>query len=129
VSWAAAFFGLFAFLYLFRLMRVPARASEVVSRARRAVADLRDRDLPEDAKERAMQAHSIRLFQLFLVVTGCALVALAVPAAIIAILGAAGVVDVKEVLELTTTWPFLIAATAAALVAWIVARTLRSWTS
>ena len=72
-----------------------------------------------------MQAHSIRLFQLFFIVTGCALVALAVPAAVIAILGAAGVVDARDVLEVSTSWQFFLAATVAALAAWLGARALR----
>ena len=110
MSWVAALFVLVAFLVLVRVLRIPDRTTQIMRRGRLAAADLKNPKLDEREKERAVQAHAVRMFLMFLVISGCFLVALAVPLGIVALLELGGVVDSQAVLEVSVSWEFLIVA-------------------
>lgn len=122
MSWAAAAFLVGAFFYLLHLLRVPARAADVVARARQAVAVIRARELDDAQKEAAVQAHSKALFGQFLVITIFAAVALAAPLSVIAALQTFGVVDFDEALARTMSWQVLVGATVLGLLMWRLLR-------
>lgn len=106
-----------AFLLLLMQFGVPARASMVLARCRQALADMRDRALPDEEKERRVQQHALAMFAGFLWLTGASLLALALPAALLWLLGTTGVVDFDAIMAETLSWPVLIAATVLGLVA------------
>lgn len=111
MTWAAALFVVVAFVVLAQLLRIPTRASNVIRRSRTAVADLRNTELDDREKERAMQSHATSLFGLFAILTATSAVALAVPVGVIALLDAAEVLDAQAVLETGVSWEFLLVAT------------------
>lgn len=111
MTWAAALFVVVAFVVLAQLLRVPARAARVIKHSRDAVADLRNSELSDLEKERAMQVHAKGLFVLFVFLTVSAATALAVPIGLIALLDAADLVELDAVLETGLSWEFLFVAT------------------
>jgi hypothetical protein len=108
LTWAAALFVVAAFVVVAGLLRIPTRAREVLAHSRQAFADLRDPALDERAREKAVQGHALRLLWLFLVVTGSAAFALALPFGLIVLLDSAGLVAIDAVIALTLSWPFLL---------------------
>jgi hypothetical protein len=112
VRWAAALFLVVAFMALISRLGVPGRASAVVERSRRALADVRSNSLTELDKERAVQAHARSLFASFLVITALSAIALLLPVGVVWLLAAAGLLDFDAVLAATLSWPILLAATA-----------------
>ena len=118
MTWTAAAFVVAAFFWLLQVLRVPARAGDVVARSRDALRVMRDSDLGEDAKEAAVQAHAKALFGQFFAITGSAAIALAAPLGVVGALHAAGVVSFDAVVDRTMSWPVLVGATVVGLVAW-----------
>lgn len=114
---AAALFLVLAFLALLALLRVPARASAAIARAKLAMAELRSAELSDDDKERRMQAHARSLFSSFLLLSTLLSVSLLLPVAIVWGVAQAGLVDLDAALEATLSWPVLLIATVAAFVA------------
>ena len=111
MTWAAADFLVIAFLMILSTLRVVPRAGEVLLRSRAAVAELRSTTLTDEEKERAMRVHSGRLLGLFLVLSGSVLVAVAVPAGVVALLDLAGVLSLDQVLDRLASWQLLVAGT------------------
>jgi len=122
VSWAAAALLIGAFFYLLHLLRAPARAADVVTRARAAVQVLKDRELGDEQKEAAMQAHSKAMFAQFFLITAFAAVALAAPLGVLWGLHVAGALDFDETLAHTMSWPVLVGATVLGLLMWRLLR-------
>lgn len=118
MSWAAAAFVIGAFFWLLQLLRVPARAADVVTRSRQALQTMRDRALDDDAKEAAIQGHAKAMFGQFLMITIAAAAALTAPLGVVGALHAAALVDFDEVIERTMSWPVLVGATVLGLAAW-----------
>ena len=114
---AAALFLVLAFLALLAVLRVPARAGAAIARARQAMADLRSKELDDDQKERAVQAHALALFGAFALLTALTAVALLLPAGVVWLAAQAGAVDFDAALDCTMSWPVLLVATVAAVVA------------
>lgn len=126
MTWVAALFVVAAFVGIAHLLRMVPRAQEVLARSRQAVADLRDPDLGEIERERAVQAHAGRLLLLFLILTASAAVALAVPFGAVALLDAAGVLSLDAVVDLTVSPAFLVGTIAGGFAAWWVLRRRRA---
>lgn len=122
MSWIAALFLVAAFLLLANALRIPAHAREVIARSRRAALDYRDPALDERARERAVQGHAVRLLGLFVLVTVCAGIALGVPLGVLALLDAAEVVALDEVIAITVSVPFLVGTLVGGVVVWQWAR-------
>ncbi len=119
---AAALFLVLGFLALLAALRVPPRAAVAIARARSAVADLRSTTMDDLEKEQAVQGHAKALFGAFLMITGLSAVALLAPAAVVWLLSSQGLVDFDAAVEATLSWPILVGATAAALVALRIGR-------
>lgn len=112
MTWAGAMFVCATFLLLTKVFRVAPIARAVFGCTRRAVRDLRDPNLGDLERERAVRSHALRLLRLFVVIALAALAALALPLGLIALLDAAGVMQLDAVIALTTTPLFLLVATA-----------------
>lgn len=114
--WTAALLLVLACLGLLRVLRVPQRAAAVLVRTKQAVADIRSKTLSDLDKERAMRAHSVALFGQFLLITALTLLALAIPAGVVWLLGKAELIDFEAVLDATLSWSVLLVATIAGFV-------------
>jgi len=122
LTWAAAIFVVAGFLVLARLFRVPALAQAVLGHSRRAFADLRDRSLGDREKERAVQSHARRLLLGALGIVLASAAALTLPYCAVALLDAAGVVELDAVVARTITPAFLLVVTALGVVAAVILR-------
>lgn len=105
---AGAVFLVVGFVTLLNVLGVPRRSRLVLDIGRRSVSDLRNPELTDDAKERALQAHSLKLFNLFfqLAVGGAA--AIVLPGAVIWLLDRVGIVSFDAVMATTVSWQFLL---------------------
>ncbi len=106
---------------LHALALVP-KATEAVTLARRSMADLRNPELDDDAKQAAMQRHAKRLFGLFFVITLGSAVAVLIPIGIVYLLDVVHLVSLTDALETTITWQFIVATVVLYLVGWWVLR-------
>jgi len=111
LTWAAALFVVAAFLILAKWFRVPALSAEAIGHCRGALRDLKNPSLAEVDKERAVQSHARRLLVLFFGITLASGAALALPLGAIALLDAAGLLELNAVLTEAASAPFLGAAT------------------
>jgi len=112
LTWAAAAFLVIAFLVLLQLQRVPARVAEIGATSKAALRTLRDPAASDAEKEQRMRSSSLQLFALSARISFATLVALALPAAIVALLAAGDLVDFETVLLRTLSWPILVGGTA-----------------
>lgn len=98
-----------SFSVLLERMRVIGRARE----AKTIVADcldvLRDRQLTDRAKERALQGTAIRLFQLSGRMVGLSLVALLIPLGVVFVLDYLSMASLSDVMVILQRWDFLLA--------------------
>lgn len=120
--WAAAFLLVMGFLALLFAFGVPDRAKAAIDRSRQALAVVRDKQLSDLEKEKAMQEHAKRMFGLFATITLTSALALAIPVGIVALLDYAQVLDMQTVLDRTLSWQVLVAATVIGLAAFAVRR-------
>lgn len=108
-----------AFVLILRLLRAAEVGGAVLGTARGAVATMRAPDLDDAAKEAAVRRASGRLFKGFLGIAGIGLAALGLPAALVWAGSAAGLYSLDEVAAIATGWPFLVASSIGATLAWI----------
>ena len=108
MTWAAALFVAAAFLVLAKWFRVPALAQVVLGHGRRALHDLQDRSLGEREKERAARSHAGHLLLGALGIVVASAAALALPFGAVALLDAAGVVELDAVVARTVSPTFLL---------------------
>ena len=108
----AAFVGL-TFISLLKTFRLLERAPHVMAISTRALRDLRDPLLDDDAKEARMREHARTLGLLFTRLAGGTLVALAIPLSVVWVLDAAEILSLNRVLDALSSWPLLFAGTLA----------------
>ncbi|HEY0946610.1 MAG TPA: sulfotransferase [Opitutaceae bacterium] len=108
MAWLGASLLVAGFAVLCKLFGLVSGTRQVVIRARQSLLVLGDATLPDEAKEKALQAHALHLFRLFglLVVGGAA--ALALPLAGLWGADRYGLFSWDEVLATTLSWPFLL---------------------
>ncbi|MBI1252536.1 MAG: hypothetical protein GC189_13825 [Alphaproteobacteria bacterium] len=106
--------------FLLRAFGVVGRFGEIMRDSRSGFAALSDAALDDDAKERAAQQASVRLFQHFLIVTLSAAAALAAPLAALWALDAVGAISLARVLGVLASWPFLIGALAVTVAVFLI---------
>ena len=113
--------GFVAIIYALKL--IP-RGIEVVTVSNRALADLRNRELDDYAKEVAMQSHAKRLFALFLLLLFGGALALILPLGIIYLLEVGGILSFQAVIDTTISWEFLVPTTVVSLIVlwWLISR-------
>jgi hypothetical protein len=115
---AGAIFLVVGFVALVKAFGLVRKCGEVLALARSSLAVLRNPALDDDAKESALQSNAMKLFSLFVLLTGGAALALALPAGLIWILDVLHIVSLRAVLETTLSWQFLLASTLIGVVAW-----------
>ena len=118
---AAALFLVAGFLVVARVLRMVPHAREVMARSRAATRDLRDPDLDELAREKAIQGHAIRLAVLFALLVLASAAALALPLGVVYLFELTGLVETTAVVDATLSPTFLIGVTTAVLV-WTISR-------
>lgn len=84
-------------------------AREVVARSRESLDLVRDRSLDDDAKEKRLQRHAVRLAQLVVILAGGSLLALGLPLAGVWLLDLIGVGSLGRVLSVLQRIDFLAA--------------------
>lgn len=102
------------------LLEMPGRAREVADRARESLRVLRDPELEDRMKERALRRQALQLFRLLGILAGGSLLALAVPLSCVWLLERAGAASLDEVLAMLEHPAFLSGATLIGLVAYLV---------
>lgn len=111
------------FVAIFKALELVEKSRDAVSLGRRAVADLRRTDLDDREKEKVLQAHSLRLFSIFFRLALGGAAAVLVPAGIVRLLAAAGLLSFDAVMELALGWEFLLGSTVTViLVLWLIER-------
>jgi hypothetical protein len=112
--------GVVLFLFSIKLTRVVALVGRSFADARRAALVRAAPDLDADAKEAAARAAALGMFGAFFHITLRVLFALGLPAALIAGMAAAGVVDGTALKAAITNWYFIIGSTIVMLAFWKV---------
>ena len=119
MSLAALIAGVLVFVALLKAFGAADTGASALRTARAAVATLSDAGLGDDAKEAAARAAAAALFRSFLVLVGIAVAALGSPALLVWAGSAAGLYRFDHAVAAATGWPFLLASTLLAIVAWI----------
>lgn len=104
------------FAVLFQTLGLVARARQVVAIAVESMRIAANARIADDDKERMLQKSAIRLTGLLLYLVVGSLLALLVPAGVVRLLDAAGVMSFDEVFELLLNWKFIMAGTFIAIV-------------
>ena len=126
MSFLLAVFVVVAFAAVLERLHLPDRAREVRDRANDALAVLRDPALSDARKERELQGHSVALFRLLGILVGGSALALALPLAVVWLLGQVGVSSFGAVLSVLERLDFLAAVTVAGLLGYLVYRKVSS---
>jgi hypothetical protein len=97
-----------AIIVLLKLFRLVPLARDAIQAARRSYAALRDPQLSDDEKEKALQAYALRLFGLFLLITLAAAAAFGLPVAALWLAGRWGLLSFTGAMDATLSWEFLV---------------------
>lgn len=109
IAWLLAAASAVLFLLLLQRFGVIGRGREALMQAQAALGDLRNPELDDLAKEKALQAHSGRLFLSFFWLTLGMGAALALPTGLLWLLERGGLGGVDEVVGVMLSWPFIVA--------------------
>ena len=108
-AWLGAGFIIIGFGWLLARLGLVEIARDVAAQSRQSMAVMRNPALDDDAKEAAMQAAAKAMFALFFKLTAGLAVALALPMALVWAVAQTGVVSFDHIIEVSLTWPFLLA--------------------
>lgn len=108
-AWIGAGFIVIGFGWLLARLGLVEIARNVGARSRESMAVMTNAALDDDAKEAAMQAAAKAMFGLFLKLTAGLALALLLPMALVWLVAKTGVVSFDHVIEVSLTWPFLLA--------------------
>ena len=122
MSLALAVGVVLGFAGVLHLLELPARATEVGRRSREALETLRDRDLDDDAKARALRRHSLRLFVLMGILLGGSVLSLGLPLGGVWLLDRAGIASLPAVWSVLESPGFLAATVVGGTGLWLVGR-------
>ncbi len=122
IEYAGAIFLVIGFVFVLKVLKLVEKSTRVVNISKQAVAELRDTELSEDAKEAAMQSHAVQLLGLFVLITIGGIAAIFLPLAIVWGLDRLQLVSLDGVLEVAFSWPFIIAATVLIVLAMVIKR-------
>jgi hypothetical protein len=125
MSYVGASLLVVGFLATAHLLGIVDLAASVFARSREALADLRNPDLDDDAKERALQGHAGKLFGAFLLLVLMFAIALVVPLGVLYLLDLPGWLPLEGSMDVAMSWPFLVASAVVITVAVIVLRRTR----
>lgn len=122
IHYAGAIFLVVGFIWIFKAFGLVEKSTRVVDISRRAVSDLRDDSLDDDAKESAMQDYAKQLLALFFLITIGGIAAVLLPAAVIWGLDRLQLLSYEAVLGVALSWTFLLATTVLICIAVVIAR-------
>ena len=122
IEYAGAIFLVIGFIFILKITGLVEKSTRVIGISKQAVAELRNAELSDDAKETAMQTHSKQLAGLFLLITIGGAAAIFAPFAVIWGLERLNLVSVDGVLGVALSWPFIAASTVLIVIALIVNR-------
>lgn len=107
----AASFVVVCFAGIAHIIGLLHRTTEVIVVSKKSIMILRNATLDDHAKEKALQQHALKLFQLFgLLLFGSSL-SLAIPFGLIWIGDFAGLISLKAVIDILMCWEFLVGVT------------------
>jgi hypothetical protein len=118
---AALILSVAAFVAVLRLTGVVTIASEAVTTARDATRALRASGLGDDEKEARSRQAAARLFASFARIAAIGVLALGLSGGVVWLGAAAGLYDLAAAAAVAGGWPFLLGASVAATLGWIVA--------
>ena len=111
------------FVLLFVRFRILEMSKESIQMSLVALSELRSFELDDDAKEATLRKHAKYLFVRFLVILTGALGAVVIPFSLVWLLARFSLFTVEAVLEVTFSWPFLLASSIAVIFAcWLAYR-------
>ena len=121
-SYVGASLLVLGFLAVIHVLGLVRRASVTFDLSRRALADLRNPELDDDAKEKALQAHARGLFGVFFVVVLTFAVAFFLPLGVLWLLDAVGILSYDGAMDVAMSWPFLVVSAVVIVAAVLVLR-------
>ena len=95
------------FIVLLKLLSTINRGKKVLKISRSAVTIIRNPDLDDQKKEKAMQKHAVKLLSSFFLITITSIFALAVPLFIIWLMELANLTTINEVIKVTLSFKFI----------------------
>lgn len=122
IEYAGAIFLVVGFIVILKISRLVEKSTRVIAISKRAVAELRDVELSDDAKESAMQNHAKQLAGLFVLITMGGTAAVLVPIAVIWGLDQLALVSIDAVFNVALSWPFFVGTTVLIVIMLVVNR-------
>jgi hypothetical protein len=117
---AALTLSVLAFVAVLRLTGAVTVARTAAATARDAARGLRTPGLEDDAKEALSRRAAVELFGSFVRIAGIGVLALGLSFAVVGLGAAAGLYDLAAAVALAGGWPFIVGASAAATLAWVL---------
>ncbi len=117
IPWLGAIFLVVGFVILVRCFRLTDKTRDAIHIARESLEIVRNADLSEDEKERALQAKAKRLFRLSLILILGGLSALVLPMGVLWLCDRCGLISLTAVLRVAVSPMFLIGSGVLALLA------------
>ena len=122
IEYAGAIFLVIGFIFILKISRLVDKSTRVIDISKRAIAELRNTELSDDAKESAMQSHAKQLVGLFFLITIGGIAAVCFPIAVIWGLDRLKLVSIDAVLDVALSWPFVVATTGLIVLALVIKR-------
>ena len=122
IEYAGAIFLVIGFIFILKISNLVDKSTRVIDISKRAVTELRDAELSDDAKEAAMQSHAKQLIGLFVLITSGGIAAVMLPIAVIWGLDRLELVSIDAVMEVALSWPFIVVATILIVLAFVIKR-------
>lgn len=126
ISWVAASLLVTGFLILIKVLHVIDNCFKVISIASEAASVVTDKKLDDLSKEKQLQAATLQLLKLFVLILAGSIASVGIPAALIWSLHYAGIGSWDETLATTLSWPFIAASTVAGCIAFYFMKGKRS---
>jgi hypothetical protein len=120
IDFLGASFLVIGFMVIMQMLGLARHAGSALALSNDAMKVMGNAALSDDQKERAMQAHAVKLFRLFIVLTIGGVAAVLAPLAIVWGLGRVGLLSFEGVMDMALSWPFLVGVSLAAVVLFVV---------
>lgn len=117
ISYIGATIIVVGFIVCIKLFKLVELALDVIRISKLSASDIRNPDMDDDTKEAALQAHAIKLFKLFFLLTLGGAAALLIPTALVWLLELMDVVSLDEVFKAALSWEFIVASTVLTIIA------------
>lgn len=123
MSYVGAILLVMGFLVLINYLKVIEKSSKVIGIAKQSIVIVRDSEISDLQKERAMQKYAKELLLLFLFITAASLLALAIPFALVWLMELVGLLSIESVITTTLSWDFIVGSIVLSIIViWIMSR-------